>query len=240
MLDALRRPLASPWALLALVGICALLGALHALTPGHGKALLAAYLVGDLGTVRQAVVLGATITLTHTAAVLALGGGARGGHHVVPGVVVPVLSVVAGVAVLVLGVRLVCQRWIGTRSPVIAHGHGHHHGPVPTRRTGLRGVAAMGVSAGMIPCPEALSVMLFAIGLNRTALGIVMIVAFGMGLALVLVGLGLGLVTAAPAVLRVTGSRSVWLTRRLPLVSAAVVTVLGGVMTVTGLSVLAG
>ena len=62
MLDALRRPLTSPWALVVLVGACCLLGALHALTPGHGKALLAAYLVGDRGTARQAVALGVMIT----------------------------------------------------------------------------------------------------------------------------------------------------------------------------------
>ena len=74
MLDALRRPLTSPRALVPLVGACCLLGALHALTPGHGKALLAAYLVGDRGTPRQAVTLGVMITFTHTAAVLALGG----------------------------------------------------------------------------------------------------------------------------------------------------------------------
>ena len=87
MLDALRRPLTSPWALLVLVGACALLGALHALTPGHGKALLAAYLVGGRGTPRQAVALGGVITFSHTAAVLALGGAVlRAGRYVVPGV----------------------------------------------------------------------------------------------------------------------------------------------------------
>jgi hypothetical protein len=53
MLDALRRPLTSPWALLVLVGACVLLGALHALTPGHGKTLLAAYLVGGRNTRRR-------------------------------------------------------------------------------------------------------------------------------------------------------------------------------------------
>ncbi len=70
MLDALQRPLTSPWALLLLVGACSLLGALHAMTPGHGKTLLAAYLVGDRGTSRQAVTLSVVITLTHTGAVL--------------------------------------------------------------------------------------------------------------------------------------------------------------------------
>ncbi|WP_405624980.1 hypothetical protein OG933_02115 [Streptomyces sp. NBC_00016] len=86
MLSALRSPQSPPWALLALLGTCALLGALHALTPGHGKALLATYLVGADSTSRQAVVLGAVITFTHTASVIALGTAVLfAGHFVVPG-----------------------------------------------------------------------------------------------------------------------------------------------------------
>ena len=97
----------------------------------------------------------------------------------------------------------------------------------------------MGVSAGIIPCPEALSVLLLAIGLNRTALGMGMIVAFSAGLAAVLVGLGLVLVTGTPVLSRFTDRRAGWLTARLPLVSAVVVAILGGTMTMTGLSSLA-
>jgi nickel/cobalt exporter len=249
MLDALRRPLTSPWALLALVGACGLLGALHALTPGHGKTLLAAYLVGDRGTPREAVALGVTITITHTAAVLALGTAVlAAGRWIVPGVAVPLLTVGAGVAVLVLGLRLVRRRWSAARwpdhhththdGPREAHDHGH--GALLSRPTGLRGIAAMGTSAGVVPCPEALGVLLLAVGLHRTGLGLVMIVAFSVGLAGVLVGLGLLLVTTAPVLSRVTGRRSPWVTARLPLLSAVVVAVLGGAMTVTGLGALAG
>ena len=78
--------------------------------------------------------------------------------------------------------------------------------------------------------------LVLAIGLNRTALGLVMIVAFSVGLAAVLVGLGLLLVTAGPALSRVSGRRSTWVTARLPLFSAIVVAVLGAVMTVSGIS----
>jgi ABC-type nickel/cobalt efflux system permease component RcnA len=67
-----------------------------------------------------------------------------------------------------------------------------------------------------------------------------MIVAFSAGLAAVLVGLGLLLVTAAPILSRFTTPRSEWFTSRLPLLSAVVVTVLGGVMAVTGVGGLAG
>ena len=257
MLDALRRPLTSPWALLALVGACAVLGALHALTPGHGKTLLAAYLVGDRGAPRHAVALGVAITVTHTAAVVALGVTVlAAGRWIEPGVVVPVLTVVAGAAVLVLGLRLVRRRWTDRHAghAHAGHGHGHHadadpadhaghdqrHVTLLTRPTGVRRLVATGVSAGIIPCPEALSVLLLAIGLNRTGLGLVMIAAFGVGLAAVLVGLGLALVTAAPTLSRIGGRRPGWLTTRLPLLSAVVVTALGCAMTVNGVSTLLG
>jgi nickel/cobalt exporter len=242
MIDALRQPLTSPWALLVLVGACYLLGAVHALTPGHGKALLAAYLVGDRGTPREAVAVGAIITFTHTAAVLAVGAVALAAGSVLPGVVVPVLTVVAGVVVLVLGVPLVRLRWRSARSAGHGHDLAHHHGHgSPTiRPTSLRGIAALGASAGIIPCPEALSVLLLAIGLNRTALGLGMIVAFSAGLAAVLLGLGLLLVTAAPVLSRFTTRRFGGVAARLPLLSAVVVAILGGAMTVTGVSSLAG
>jgi nickel/cobalt transporter (NicO) family protein len=242
MLDALRSPLTSPWALLALVGACSLLGALHALTPGHGKALLAAYLLSDRGTPTDAVTLGVVITASHTAAVLAIGAAVlAAGEYIVPGVVVPVLTTAAGAIVLVLGIRMVRRRWVGATA-LAAHAHtgtGHGHGTAVAAPARLRSVAAMGLSAGMIPCPEALSVLLLAIGLNRTALGMVMIVAFSVGLAAVLVGLGLLLVTGSPLLSRFDG-RSGWFTQRVPLVSALVVAVRVGVMAMTGLSGLAG
>jgi ABC-type nickel/cobalt efflux system permease component RcnA len=239
MLDALRRPLTSPWALLALVAACTALGALHALAPGHGKALLAAYLVGGRGTPRHAVGLGIVITVSHTSAVLALGGAALvAGRYLVPGAVVPVLTTVAGAVVLVLGARLVRRHWAGIRTPV-HHGHGHGHGHRPGPPTRLPSLAAMGMSAGMIPCPEALSVLLLAIGLNRTALGLVMIVAFSVGLAAVLVGLGLVLVGTPSVLSRATDRRPAWVAR-VPLLSALVVAVLGAVMTATGVGGLLG
>lgn len=185
MFDALRQPLAGPFALVVLLGTCALLGALHALTPGHGKTLLAACLVGERGTPWRAVGLGVTITVTHTAAVLGLGAAVLiAGQSVLPGSVVPLLTVAAGLLVVGLGIRLVRRRWRGAPA---GHGHGHPRG----------GVLAVGFSAGLVPCPEALSVLLLAVGLNRAALGLVMIVAFSVGLAGVLVGLGLVLVTGA-------------------------------------------
>ncbi|WP_322749860.1 MULTISPECIES: nickel/cobalt transporter [unclassified Frankia] len=242
MLRALRTPLRSPWALLALIATSALLGAFHALTPGHGKALLASYLVGSRSTPRQAVTLGAVVTVTHTSAVVVLGVLVlTAGRFIVPGVLVPSLEVTTGIVVLILGVRLVVRR--------LRHrgAHDHEHGPTvhhqhapPVLPSTLRGIAAMGVSGGIIPCPEALSVLLLAIGLNRTVLGLTMVVAFSVGLAAVLVGLGLILVSARATLDRFRRPGSRPLIAWLPVLSAAVVTVLGLTMTFNGVTGLMG
>ncbi len=274
MLLALRAPLTSPWALLALICTCALLGAFHALTPGHGKALLASYLVGAQSTPRQAVVLGAVITATHTAAVVALGAAAlAAGRFIVPGVLVPTLEVTTGIVVLLLGARLLVRRWRHRDDHHHAehhhHNHDHHHGhdsedghshavrdtqdsrspgetlvapavrhqhEPPVMPSTFRGIAAMGVSGGIIPCPEALSVLLLAIGLNRTALGLTMIVAFSVGLATVLVGLGLILVSARAALDRFRRPGRSPIIAWLPVFSAAVVTILGLTMAINGVT----
>lgn len=239
MLEALRRPLTGPWAFAVLLGVCVLLGGLHALTPGHGKALLASYLVGARGTPRHAVMLGLVTTLAHTAGVIAVGIVLLvAGRYLVPGVVVPVLMLVAGFVVLVLGIRLVRARWAAGRghtATTVGHGHGHGHAAdgMLLNRTSMRSVAAMGVTAGIVPCPEALGVLVLAVGLQRTALGLIMIVAFSVGLASVLVGLGLALVIARPVAERFSGRVPPWLTTRVPLVSAVIVTALGAVMTAT-------
>lgn len=249
MLAALERPLRSPWALLALLGSCAALGALHALTPGHGKTMLAAYLVGERGTVGQAITLGTVVTVTHTSSVVALGVAVLvAGHWIVPGVVVPTVELVTGLAVLLLGLRLVRsrRRSAGAADHHHPHDHGHdhdghhyHHHPTVGLGGGARGLVTMGVSGGIVPCPEALGVLLLAVGLHRTAMGLGMIVAFSAGLAAVLVTLGVVLVRARAVADRVgaLGRRraAAWV----PIASAVIVTVLGGVMAARGIGALA-
>ena len=98
--------------ILLALGFAALLGALHALTPGHAKTLMAAYLVGSGGTIRHALTLGAVVTFTHTASVIVIGLIALlAGRFLLPGVLVPALQVLAGLLILVLGLRLMRQRW---------------------------------------------------------------------------------------------------------------------------------
>ena len=154
-------------------------GALHALSPGHGKAMVAAYLVGTRGTARHAVALGATVTITHTAGVFLLGVVALGlSEYVLPEDLYPWLNLVSGLMVLGVGAYVLRKNVLRRR----AHHHHHHHHHHPDELS-WRGILAMGTAAGIIPCPSALVVLLGAIAQGEIALGMLMIVAFSLGLA---------------------------------------------------------
>ncbi len=172
-------------------------GAVHALSPGHGKAMVAAYLVGTRGTARHAAALGATVTVTHTAGVLLLGVVALTlSAFVLPEQLYPWLNLASGLLVVVVGTAV-----LRTRARRHAHGHGHSHSHGPEELS-ARGIVAMGASAGLIPCPSALVVLLGAVAQHQLALGLVMIVAFSLGLAATLTVLGIAVVTASRAATR--------------------------------------
>jgi nickel/cobalt exporter len=105
-------------------------GAAHALTPGHGKAIVAAYLIGARGTARHAGLLGLTVTLTHTAGVFALGAVTLYlSRYILPEALYPWLNVVSGLLVVVIGFSLLYRRSRGLFRPGIAGEQPtHHHG----------------------------------------------------------------------------------------------------------------
>lgn len=218
----------SPLLLVVAVIVALVLGGLHALTPGHGKTLIAAYLVGSRGTVKHAMLLGGIVTITHTASVIVIGLMALfASQYIVPDLLVPMLEIGAGLLVVVIGLKLVVERWSALRaSGTTSHPHVHRL-PDSVR---LRDLLAMGVSGGVVPCPEALGILLVAIGLNRISMGLALIVSFSLGLAVVLIALGVLLVRFKPLVSRWFGESGCW-QRVLPLVSAMLITLLGsGVM----------
>ncbi len=115
------------WSFVALTFLVAIvLGALHALEPGHGKTLLAVSLVGARATVKQAAILAAALTVAHTVGVLALGIAInlfKG--YFVPETIYPWITLLSGIVIAVIGARAV-QRQIESRQP-FAHGHAHEH-----------------------------------------------------------------------------------------------------------------
>ncbi|PRX59407.1 ABC-type nickel/cobalt efflux system permease component RcnA [Nonomuraea fuscirosea] len=207
-----------PLGLLA-VALAVVLGAGHALIPGHGKTIMAAYLAGRRGRPRDALVVGATVTATHTAGVLVVGllltvFTALAGESVLAW-----LGVASGVLIAVIGLRLL-QNTRNGHTYGHGHGHGHgdghghghahdhdghgtqqhdhdqdgHHHDHDQHRSKRRGLIGLGVAGGLVPSPSALIVLLGAIALGRTWFGVALVTAYGVGMAATLMVTGLLLV----------------------------------------------
>ena len=233
------------------------LGALHALEPGHGKTIVAAYLVGSRGTARHALLLGIIVTAAHTASVFALGAiTLYASRYILPEQLYPWLGVLSGLTIAALGGYMFLRRWTGEAMDH-AHTSGQMHGhwfsskkPQTSEATpAISGAAfssdtpstvtpisipqlfALGITGGIIPCPAALVVLLSAFALHRIGFGFFLIFAFSIGLAAVLIGFGLLMVYARRFMgrLQVDGP----LTKRwLPVASAAFMALLGAVIAV--------
>jgi ABC-type nickel/cobalt efflux system permease component RcnA len=234
-------------------------GAVHALSPGHGKAIVAAYLVGTRGTARQAVYLGLIVTVTHTIGVFALGLVTLGlSELIVPDQLYPWMNLVAALLVLTIGATVLRARlcgWLAQRAGSAGghhdhghdhphghdhshdhdhhhghdHGHGHHH-HAPEPGMGWRGLLGVGISGGLLPCPSALVVLLAAISLHRVGYGLVLIFAFSIGLAATISAIGLVAVTAKSLFKRSTFQGPV--VRLLPAASALAILAFGIAMTI--------
>jgi nickel/cobalt exporter len=211
-------------------------GAAHALSPGHGKSIVAAYLVGSRGTPRHAVVLGLTVTVTHTIGVFTLGLITLSlSAFVVPDHLYPWLNLVS--ALLIVGVGLSVLRWRirewRKRGLAHAHHHDHAHEHGHDHALSTRRLLGIGISGGIVPCPTALVVLLAAISLHRVGYGLVLILAFSVGLAAAMTAIGILAVSAKRVFSRVDFEGR--LVRLLPAVSALVVLGLGVAMTVRAL-----
>jgi nickel/cobalt exporter len=249
-----RRHLSLGFAIVSVLAALAF-GVVHALAPGHGKTVMAAYLVGQRGTRRQALQLGSVVTFTHTASVLLLGGLLTLGTLAAPERAVPLTEILSGVLLAGLGAYLLAPAVRRLRGDAHHHHHDHEHphshgdGPshshdVPVGPLGWKTLTGMGVAGGLVPSPSALVVLLGATALGRAWFGVVLVVCYGLGMAITLTGAGL-LLLRAQAVLDRRGwstGRGRSLTRLVPVTTAAVVVLLGlglvmrGWMTTRGLA----
>lgn len=239
------------WFLFSAALIAAGLGALHALEPGHGKTIVAAYLVGSRGTARHAILLGMVVTTAHTAGVFLLGAVTLyASRYIVPEQLYPWLGAISGLSVAGLGIFIFLRHLTGeTGEHSHAPGEQHSHwflsmfkpgtpresanrnaisgDSKPTQRAlSLRELCMLGITGGIVPCPAALVVLLSAFSLHRLGFGLFLIAAFSVGLAGVLVIVGLGMVyTKRMMSSRVRASSPAL--RYLPLLSSAFMVVLG-------------
>lgn len=264
------------------------LGSLHALTPGHGKTLVAAYLVGSHGKTRDAVFLGSVVTITHTGSVLIFGLLTMlASRFIFPTLITPWLEIISGLAVVGFGISLFVSRgralyawyetersikWarhfqnmrlaVSSARPVTedvsplhplpsashqhgAHVHDHEH-PHPESHTHSgsgsdhshphshaldsgqvtwKSLLTLGISGGLVPCPDAIAILVVAVALGRIPLGMLLIVAFSLGLAFVLISIGIAMVKGVRFINRndLFNRFSLYT----PVISAAFVSVLG-------------
>jgi nickel/cobalt transporter (NicO) family protein len=245
-------PLSLQALVVVLIGAFAL-GGYHAMTPGHGKAILAAYFIGSRGTPAQAVLLGTLVTLTHTTGVFLLGFTTlAASRYVLPERLYPWLSMFSGVMLLGVGASLFVRRMkaLGrprdhehtSHDPRAPHDHQHLH-PAGEMIT-PRDLITLGVTGGILPCPSALVVMLAAISVGQVGLGLTLITAFSLGLAAALTAGGMLMLYSRAFVTRLGGlpfGKNVpplwrqWtrlMSRQLPVVSAAIVALLGVIILV--------
>ena len=277
--------------------IAFLLGALHALTPGHGKSLVAAYLVGSKGTLRHAVILGAIVTLTHTGSVIILSMiTLTASHFFLPQDIFPFLEIGSGLLVFLLGIVLFRRRLKemgrgghlhhshhphGTHShdhqllhshdqehphsPDLEHPHSHDHEQphshdhkhphshdhkhphshdhshphthnhshaleeFTSAGLSMKSLITLGISGGMLPCPDAIAILLVAITLNKILLGTLLILNFSFGIAFVIIAIGIIIVKGRTLVSKVDGFEAI--APILSVLSSLVVLVLGGILT---------
>jgi nickel/cobalt transporter (NicO) family protein len=315
LVGLISAPHVAPHVALLAMLIALVLGAMHALSPGHGKTIVGAYLIGSRGTPRHALFLGVTVTITHTLGVFALGFATLvASRFIVPERLFPILSLVSGLLVLGMGIFLLAQRWHAAQGqhhydprqddaphahdhhshehddhhdnaehPHAHHAHPHHvhaahehshhdheeyahehqhhahdvvhrehrdarpevaalihshggtahsHAPPATLADTLswRSLLALGVSGGLVPCPSAMVLLLAAVALNKTAYGLLLVVAFSVGLATTLTVVGLAFLYARNR-FRGPAASSRW-PQLLPVASAAVITVVGAVLSI--------
>lgn len=199
-----RRRLTPGLGALAL-GIAFVLGMLHAVAPGHGKTVMAAYLVGRRGSVRDAVQLGVTVAVTHTVGVLLLGAALSASEAIAPERLYPLLGLASGLLFAGVGLTLLRSALSQRRAPG-SHGHdhgGHDHGGHGHARhghdhgggraagdAGWRGLIAPGLAGGLVPSPSALLVLLAGTTLGRSGFAVAGVLAYGLGMSTTLVGAG--------------------------------------------------
>ncbi len=213
LLDRSRIPVFGLW-LIALG-----LGAAHAIQPGHGKTLVAAASVGEGGGWSRGVILAITITIAHIGGVLAVAAILWATRSTRYPDINRILAHAAGFIIASVGLwRL--GRHLG--------GYNEHDAEDATLAgpgLGTRGLIGLGLAGGVVPCWDAVVLIVLAEAVGRIGLGLVLLWAFSTGMALVLVAVGL-LAAHLRTWINRNDDEGIW-TRRLGLLSGLAVSAIG-------------
>lgn len=186
-----------------------MLGFMHALEPGHGKSVMAAYILGTGANLRDALLLGLTVVISHTSVVFALGilsiylVGTLSSE-----MTHDIMSVIGGGILIAVGI------WI------LKNYFRPHEHKIDTKK----GVLAIGLSAGLVPCPAALAVLLFSITSGNLYDGLVYVFIFSLGLALSISLLSTLFVRGKQFIEKYVQSKNI---NKLPLISGIVIVLIG-------------
>lgn len=234
------------------LGTALALGALHALEPSHGKAVIGAYLVGKRRSGWAAAQLALIVAFTHTFSVIALALLARWGAQRLE-LTGRALAVGAGLLIVALGLWGVLRTFLGMRhthaheaghphihpfedQPFVIHPEDEPHGEDPGHAHGGFGeLLTLGIAGGLVPCLEGVALLGGAIALGRAGWGLLWVATFSMGLGAVVLGLGLAFIRAQGWLeAQFSGAWGRRL-RHAPLISSCVVVAFGLVMTALAL-----
>ncbi|MCZ7375060.1 HoxN/HupN/NixA family nickel/cobalt transporter [Micromonospora sp. WMMC250] len=213
-------------------------GAGHAVAPGHGKSLAAAYLAGSRGRIRDAAWLGGSVAVMHTLSVLVIGVAwtfLSLSEVIRMQELTSWLQLGAGLIILATGLWMVRRHLHAaghdhshshshsrSHGRSHGHGHGHEHGKRP-------GLFLLGISGGLTPSPAAFLVLATGLFIGRAGFALLLVLTFGLGMAVVLFGVGVLAVAGSSLVSRGAQSHAILglATRVAPVLAASGITLFG-------------
>ena len=200
-----------------------LFGAVHGLTPGHGKTIATSYLVGSNSTLPQAFLLSIIVTLTHTVGIFALGLVVLlADRYLLPEQLYYIFSLLSGITISVIGFWQL-ESYFNPHHHDREREHYHSH----TEQTSS--LIALGIAGGLIPCSEVLILLLGAIALHRAVYGLELVAAFSLGLGITLVMVGAIAIYCRQWLDRFPRFNS--MSTYLPLISAVLISLVGLILT---------